>query len=273
RVYFHAATSLGKPAEVRGRIVDDRGNEIARAETLTDDREAGANQGNGLVEFVPRDGRRYELKIDAPIAVTRALRLPLVHADGIALAVSKGVVADKIEAVLPSGARDRKLVVAAYCRDRLIDTTPVVDARRRAATRVSLKTSPAVGGVYRVTVFELSAAQGNLVPVAERLVYRRPDHSLDLRIDTARSIYRPGDEVEVSVAATNEKKERIPAVLLLAAIDYSTLKLADEKTTRSLPTHIYLGTEVRRAEDLEYADFLVSDHPKAAAALDLLLGT
>jgi hypothetical protein len=258
---------------VRGRIVDDRGDEIAQAETLTDDRQPGVNQGNGLIEFVPRNGRRYELKIDAPIGITGAFPLPQVHSDGVALAVSKGVVDDRIEAVLHSGARDRKLVVAAYCRDRLIDTTPVVDARRRSATRVSLRTSPAVGGVYRVTVFELSVAHGNLVPVAERLVYRRPVHNLDLRIDTARSVYRPGDEVEVSVAATNEKKERVPAVLLLAAVDYSTLKLADEKTARSLPTQIYLGSEVRRPEDLEYADFLVSDYPKAAEALDLLLGT
>src|SRR5712692_3342310 len=40
-----------------------------------------------------------------------------------------------------------------------------------------------------------------------------------------------------------------------------------------MPTHYYLTTEVRRPEDLEYADVLLGAHPKAAAALDLLLGT
>src|SRR5712692_9342530 len=40
-----------------------------------------------------------------------------------------------------------------------------------------------------------------------------------------------------------------------------------------MPTHYYLTTEVRRPEDLEYADVLVGAHPKSAAALDLLLGT
>ena len=40
-----------------------------------------------------------------------------------------------------------------------------------------------------------------------------------------------------------------------------------------MPTHFLLTTEVRRSEDLEYADFLLGTHPKAAEALDLLLGT
>src|SRR5204863_6501761 len=79
--------------------------------------------------------------------------------------------------------------------------------------------------------------------------------------------------VRVWLSAMNEKKEKTPAVLLLAAVDFSTLKLADEKTAHALPAHFYLTSEIRRPEDLEYADFLVSDHPKATAALDLLLGT
>src|SRR5207237_3442120 len=64
-----------------------------------------------------------------------------------------------------------------------------------------------------------------------------------------------------------------PAILLLAVVDRSVLTMADEKTARSMPTHFLLTTEVRRAEDLEYADFLVGQHAKAPQVLDLLLGT
>ena len=60
---------------------------------------------------------------------------------------------------------------------------------------------------------------------------------------------------------------------MLAVVDQSVLTMADEKTYRTMPTHFLLTTEVRRAEDLEYADFLLGQHPKAAEALDLLLGT
>ena len=60
---------------------------------------------------------------------------------------------------------------------------------------------------------------------------------------------------------------------MVAAVDNSVLKLADEKTHKSLPTHFLLATEVRRPEDLEHADFLIGVHPKARIALDMLLGT
>ena len=60
---------------------------------------------------------------------------------------------------------------------------------------------------------------------------------------------------------------------MAAVVDKSVLTLADEKTFRGMPTHYYLSTEIQRPEELEYADFLVSSHPKAPEALDLLLGT
>src|SRR5205823_3043654 len=45
------------------------------------------------------------------------------------------------------------------------------------------------------------------------------------------------------------------------------------KTARALGTFFQFVGEVRQAEDLEHADFLLNDsHPKAAQALDLLLG-
>src|SRR5207249_11839396 len=71
----------------------------------------------------------------------------------------------------------------------------------------------------------------------------------------------------------DEKAQPAPAIVMVAVVDRSVLKLADEKTARSLPTHFYLTTEVRRPEELEYADFLLGPHPKATVALDLLLGT
>ena len=62
-------------------------------------------------------------------------------------------------------------------------------------------------------------------------------------------------------------------MVLLIAVDKRTLTMADERTARAMPTHFLLTTEVRQPEDLEHADFLLSADPKAAAVLDLLLGT
>src|SRR5438046_7574382 len=60
---------------------------------------------------------------------------------------------------------------------------------------------------------------------------------------------------------------------MVSVVDKSVITLADEKTARSMPTHFLLTTEVRKPEDLEHADFLLTDRPEAKQALDLLLGT
>src|SRR5262249_17958524 len=65
-VYFQARTTLDKPAELTGRVVDDQGKVLAHVQTLNDPTQPGANQGMGRFEFTPQAGRQYELKIDSP---------------------------------------------------------------------------------------------------------------------------------------------------------------------------------------------------------------
>ncbi len=76
----------------------------------------------------------------------------------------------------------------------------------------------------------------------------------------------------MNIETRNEKEELVPAVVMLAVVDKSILTLADEKTYRSGPSHFLLTSEVRKPEDLEYADFLLGPQAKATEALDLLLG-
>jgi hypothetical protein len=111
------------------------------------------------------------------------------------------------------------------------------------------------------------------VPVAERLVYRAPAERLKLTARPDRKLYIPGDKVTLSLSAQDEKDQPAPAVLIVTVVDQSVLALADDRTLHTLPTHFLLTSEVRKPEDLEYADFLLTEHPQAAVALDLLLGT
>jgi hypothetical protein len=273
RVYFQARTTLNKPAEVQGRLVDQAGRMVASVHTLTDDMELGVNQGMGRFDFTPEAGQTYEVKIDVPIGIEGRYPLPAVKADGVVLAVPDGVVTDKIDVVLHSGRKTRRLLVGAYCRGRVLQHTGTFAAPGEPA-HVTLTPAEGVGGVYRITVFEEHRGyRPRLVPVAERLIYRRPAQRLDLDITTDRKTYSPGGAVTATVSAVSETKQQAPAVVLFSVVDQGLLKLADEKTARSMPAHFFLTTEVKKPEDLEYADFLLSDHPKAAAALDLLLGT
>jgi len=271
RVYFQASTTIGKPAELHGRIVDEDGKVVTKVQTLSDDAEAGVNQGMGAFTLTPLAGKRYELKIDSPIGIESKHVVPQAKADGLALSIQDGVVEDKITIELLNGEKDRKLLVGAYCRGRLLDSSKTLDVKKGETKALTLNTVPGISGVYRVTVFDVTNAQP--LPVAERLIYRRPVEQVSFKISSDREVYTPGERVKVIVDATNEKQQAAPSIIMVSVVDLSLLKLADEKTARTLPTHFYMTTEIKNPQDLEYADFLVSAHPKAEMALDLLLGT
>jgi hypothetical protein len=274
RVYFQVRTPLGKPAELKGRIVNARGETLARVATLHDDHHPEANQGMGAFELNgPTTAAKYELKIDSPAGIEGRYELPKVKADGVVLHLPRGVVTDEIPVVLRNGKAARRLLVGIYCRGRLLDHQ-TVRAQPNEEIKIRLKPQDGVGGVYRVTVFEERAeGKDRLRPVAERLLYRRPPGRVDLAIRADQKVYTPGDRVRLRLTATNEHQEPAPAILLVRVVDKSVLKLADEKTARTMPTHFLLTSEVRSPDDLENADFLVADNARAGEALDLLLGT
>jgi hypothetical protein len=278
RVYFEVRTPLGKPAEIKGRLLDDGKPLDVAVVTAHDDKEPGVNKGLGLFEFTPQAGHHYEVEVQRPAGISQRFALPKIEADRVVLSVPGGVFDPEqaIPVVLHS-ARRASFLVGAYCRGRLLDTAQVDPIHfDKGTARVELHPSSAAGGVCRVTVFEMQGPDREhrqLRPVAERLIYRRPAQRLDMKLEPDRKAYVPRQHVELGVSASDEKGEPAPAVVLLAVVDKSVVTLADDKTARAMPTHFLLTTEVRRPEDMEYADFLLGKHPRSAEVLDLLLGT
>jgi hypothetical protein len=278
RVYFQVRSPLGKPADLKGRIVDQDGNVVVeKVETLSDKEHPGVNQGQGLFAFTPQADTKYELKIDAPAHIEGRHPLPEVKKDGVVLSIPEGVFRsdEPIRVVVYNAGEERALLVGGYCRGRMLDHQPVT-VQKNDRAEVVLKPAASVGGVYRVTVFEKVPGPGvqhEFVPRAERLVYRKPLERLELALHADRKPYVPGDKATIHIAGVTEDDVPAPAILMVKVVDKSVLNLADEKTARSMPAHFYMTTEVRRGEDLEYADFLLTTHPRAKEALDLLLGT
>jgi len=299
RVYFQARTLLNKPAELRGQIVDKDGNAVVSIKTFSDDKEVGVNQGMGRFEFTPGAGQRYELKIESPEGVEGRFVLPPVQTSGVAMRLKDegGRMKDELQTInveLYSAGKARKLLVGAYCRGQLLDHQTVKVAEGQTQT-VRLTPSAEVGGVCRVTVFEVHEADAtrmkdempkgefilhpssfilSLKPVAERLCYRRSSEKLNLQLFTDKKTYTPGDRVTLSLTATDKYNLPAPAIVLVSVVDKSVLKLRNDRTARAMPTHFLLTSEVRGPEDLEYADVLLrEDLPQAEVALDLLLGT
>src|SRR5258706_774580 len=70
RVYFAAKNTMGKPADVSGRVVDDRGTTVAKFESIHD--------GMGRFELAPSADRTYHVEIDKPAGITE--KFPMIAA-------------------------------------------------------------------------------------------------------------------------------------------------------------------------------------------------
>jgi alpha-2-macroglobulin-like protein len=277
RVYFQARTPLGKPAELTGHIEGDKQSVPGAVKTLNDADHPGANQGMGVFTFTPKAGVPYELKIDTPTGIEGKFELPKVEDAGVVMSIPDGVTSAEqpLKVSLSSVDTDRTLLVGAYCRGRLLDHQPKL-VKKGEPVEVTLHPAVAAGGVCRVTVFEERDTGGphkELKPLVERLVYRQPVEKLDLKVTADKKQHVPGDKANLTIAATNEEGQPAPAIVMVKVVDKNVLTLADEKTARMMPTHFLLTSEVRKPEELEYADFMLTDHPQARAAVDLLLGT
>ncbi|MBT8496034.1 MAG: hypothetical protein KJO07_23525, partial [Deltaproteobacteria bacterium] len=74
RVYFSAKNPMGKPADIRGRVVDDRGKTVAKIVSL--------HNGMGRFELTPRAGRSYRLEVQKPAGIATTFQLPEAKVEG-----------------------------------------------------------------------------------------------------------------------------------------------------------------------------------------------
>jgi autotransporter-associated beta strand protein len=265
RVYFTARDPLDKPAHVDGRLVDSDGREVAHVVTTY--------KGMGLFKLTPAAGASYSLKAGQGLHVVQHPDSLVSHSEQrVVLSTGRGVFEAKqpLAIELQSNENDLPLIVGAYCRGVQVGQQAIT--AHRGTNHVEIPLPSEVGGVVRITVFEQAEAAKAPKSVAERLVYRWPERALNVRIADHKPRFSPGDPVELSLAVTNERGEPTPAVLGVSVAPDSLLKMIDDEIP-SMPTHFYLMTEIAKPEDLEKADFYLSDDPQAPAALDLLLGT
>jgi hypothetical protein len=238
--------------------------------------------GRGVFSLVPRLDASYRLQIDTPANAGFEPQLPSVDpGQWLVLDGGAGVFEAGSDLMIEVRSIDcsRPLAITATCRGAVVGQEIVA-----AKSFVTRETQPNCGhrsvllpvaehaqGVIRVTAYDLSTQPA--LPVAERLVYRRPHRKLQIQVDQWKSRFEPGEQVELWLNVQDETGQDQPAVLGVSVVDDLLLALARDRSP-GLTTHFWLTGQVGDARDLEDADFyLAPQRPEAARALDLLLGT
>lgn len=261
RLYFEAKTPLGKPADVDGRLVDDLGNAVATFGSY--------KNGLGRVDFAPATGRRYHAELSRPSSVSEHFALPLVEDKGCVLRSYDDL--DGQHAALRVAVRcseSQTVVVAATVRENLLDVGSVQAGPERPGVIYLDAKDPAVqraAGVARITVFDQ-----NLLPLAERLVFRNRRARLDVKVEPDRQRYAPRGQVALAITTRDATGKPVPADVALSVVDDTVLSFADDKSGHLL-SKLLLEPELpgKIEEPNFYTDL---SEPQSALALDLLMG-
>jgi hypothetical protein len=265
RVYFRVRDTQGTPVDMQGALVDEQGRDQQVSVGTK------GQQGLGVFRFAPKSGHSYRVRITSPTGIQVRPKLPQVQEEGLIFSVPEGISREgkPVRVWLRKTGAEVGVVVAVLCQGRLVDQQAVTAGS--SLTRVELNPPEGVNGVLRVTVYQ--PLKGQLVTLAERLVYRQPAQRLQVALETDKRSYQPGDRVQLKVGTTTEAGKAEKSWVLAAAVNEQALRTNDHAAEPDLPAHFYLASALKQPGDLDNMDIWVRDNPQSLAALDRFLGT
>lgn len=257
RVYFSAKNTLGKPADVEGRVLDNTGKELATLRSIRD--------GMGRFELSPEKGKTYTVELTKPEGISQKIQLPAAKDKGCTLLTQDDfdTKSSLLQATV-SCTEAQTLVAEGLLRERHINAASF-EVPAKTPSLLAFDVGRAQGAL-RLTLFDEKKN-----PVAERLVYRGRGQGMKLSIEPSKKTYAPRDKVSLTVSAKDQDDKPIEANVGLSVVDDAVLSFADDKTA-NLITHLFLERELP-AVTIEDPNFYFSNKPEAAQALDLVMGT
>ena len=259
RVYFQALLTNGKPADVKGKIVelvgDIPGNKVVAEFT-------SEHEGRGLFTLKPTKGKRYAAVFTTPSGITHPAELPEVQATGTVITSRRSTFdyGDAIAFSVVSNSAGAPAKLTLHKREVLLDSQDIT------ADALQLDAKDAEG-VLIATVWDSSGR-----PLAERLVYRHPRFGLNVELKLSEGPFVPGGKVSVDVLTTDDQGNPVEAVVGLTVTDDTVLELIEKRQQAPrLPVMVYLENEVLDLADAHV--YLDKSDSTSATAIDLLLGT
>lgn len=257
RVYFMAKNTLGKPADIEGKVVDDRGQVVTTFASIHD--------GLGRFELAPDADRTYHVEITKPAGIAQKFEVPAAKSGGCVVR-SVDDTANKLRVAALCSTSRTVLVESVLREQKLADTAVEVEAGKPAL--IELPVADHRQGVARVTLFSTKQE-----PLAERLVYHGKGSDLKVELVADKTRYSPRDPVKLTIKTT-ERGKPVKANVGVAVVDDTVLSYADDKSGRML-AKLYLEPElgVTDEDPIEEPNYYFGDKPDAAAAMDALLAT
>jgi len=262
RVYFEARRPIGKPADVEGRVVDDRGEVVTTFASVRD--------GLGRFSITPEAGRSYRAEITQPAGIAETFTLPDAAAAGCVMRSYDDLDgAQTALRVVLNCTKGEELTVVAVQNQKTLDSTTVAVVPGTPTVVYLESAEPSLAkamGVARVTAFDKANK-----PLVERVVFRNRRARLAVEVKPDKESYGPREKVTLQVAAKDLSGEPVVADLALSVVDDAVVAYADDKTGNMLSA-LLLEPEVQG--DIEDPNFYFDlTEEKSGMAMELLMGT
>ncbi len=234
RVYFSVRDAQGRPLEIRGGVINAKGDQLARMET--------AGSGRGKFSFVPDATGSYHVKIIEPAGVHELPPLPPASAEQkVAIAVKNAVLAPgaPLELVVHASKENIPIVVTASAGGLLIGQQLLITtaAKETSGTEISLPLDDRAAGVVCATVYDCSKSPPRID--AQRLVFRQPRPLVGAAVPSSKP---SGD---LLLAVESEKGNAVAAALSVVAIGGAKAESSHDVRPRLGSLHaLLLGDDV-----------------------------
>ncbi|MCB9354711.1 MAG: carboxypeptidase regulatory-like domain-containing protein [Lewinellaceae bacterium] len=253
---FKALNEFGKPADVSGIIVDEKGAQVAEFSSYHD--------GMGAFGFVPQAGRRYEARLTRPLASDTPYPLPDIAVSGYSLRLQNRNEKSLQFAVSATG--NGKAYLLGTSQDKPFFFREIEFGGQSSDQQVTVPVQDLPMGIARFTLFDSEKSEQ-----AERLVFVNRDKGLDIEITTDKERYLPREKVQMDIKVRDHMGRPVQGRFSLAVADEKLLSFADDKQGHILAS-LLLEQDVKGK--IEEPNFYFDPaEPKSAQALDYLLMT
>ena len=253
-VAFRALNEFGKPADVEGIVVTEKGTQIATFSSF--------HQGMGAFKFNPQPNEKYSVKITKPEGITETFSLPEALSRGYIMNIDNSKSGDV--SVNINTTETEELSLIAQVRGKVYYSKSL--NAKKGNNKIVFPTANFPTGVSQITLFDSKG-----IPRSERLAFVNKDKQLSISIKTDKEKYLPREKVKMTLSVKDERGIPMPANLSMSVVNDQLISFADDKSGNIL-SQLLLQQDLKGKVE-EPAFYFNDKEPKADQALDYLLLT
>ncbi|MFD1772066.1 hypothetical protein [Sphingobacterium suaedae] len=251
KIAFKASSKNGHPLEISGRLFENE-KEIAVFKSIHD--------GMGYFYSQPESGKTYAVQLDQPYQ-GKAISLPKAAEVGMAFSLL-----DNTDDTLTLKVFNRSEGSQSFFIQVQTRGIPSVIASGEVKDSILVKL-PLIEVPYGIS--EITLMNGSAVPVAERLVYIKPNKKMMITTEVSKSQANKREKIKIKINARDQYGK--PVVAHLGATVYD--RIYNEPTDGvDIQTHYLVSNQIRgRVHNPSY--YFDTSNNNRNTAMDLLLLT